>query len=127
MKVSFSNKGDFSKTIKFLNKLKNVKINDILSKYGEIGVTALSQATPKDSGITSQSWNYKIEVKNNNASIVWYNTNVVKGVNIAVILQYGHGTRNGGWVEGIDYINPAMKPIFDKIADQVWKEVTNNV
>ena len=127
MKVSFSSKGDFSKTIKFLNKVKNVKINDILSKYGEMGVTALSQATPKDSGITSQSWNYKIEFKNNNASIVWYNTNVVKGVNIAVILQYGHGTRNGGWVEGTDYINPAMKPIFDKIANQVWKEVTNNV
>ena len=127
MKISFSSKGDFSKTIKFLNKVKNVKINDILSKYGKIGVTALSQATPKDSGVTSKSWNYKIEVKNNNASIVWYNTNVVKGVNIAVILQYGHGTRNGGWVEGIDYINPSMKPIFDKIADQVWKEVTNNV
>lgn len=127
MKISFTNKGDFSKTIKFLNKMKNIKINDILSKYGKIGVNALLQATPKDSGVTSQSWNYRIEVNNNNASIVWYNTNVVKGVNIAVILQYGHGTRNGGWVEGTDYINPAMKPIFDKIADQVWKEVTNNV
>ena len=127
MKISFSSKGDFSKTIKFLNKVKNVKINNILSKYGKIGVNALSQATPKDSGITSRSWNYKIEVNNDNASIVWYNTNVVKGVNIAVILQYGHGTRNGGWVEGRDYINPAMKPIFDKIADQVWKEVINNV
>lgn len=127
MKISFTSKGDFSKTIKFLNKVKNVKINDILSKYGKIGVNALSQATPKDSGITSRSWNYKIEVNNDNASIVWYNTNVVKGVNIAVILQYGHGTRNGGWVEGRDYINPAMKPIFDKIADQVWKEVINNV
>ena len=127
MKISFTSKGDFSKTIKFLNKVKNVKISNILSKYGKIGVTALSQATPKDSGVTSRSWNYKIEVNNDNASIVWYNTNVVKGVNIAVILQYGHGTRNGGWVEGRDYINPAMKPIFDKIADQVWKEVTNNV
>ena len=127
MKISFSSKGDFSKTIKFLNKMKNFKINNILSKYGEIGVNALSQATPKDSGVTSRSWNYKIEVNNDNASIVWYNTNVVKGVNIAVILQYGHGTRNGGWVEGRDYINPAMKPIFDKIADQVWKEVINNV
>ena len=127
MKISFSSKGDFSKTIKFLNKVKNVKINNILSKYGKIGVNALSQATPKDSGVTSRSWNYKIEVNNNNASIVWYNTNVVKGVNIAVILQYGHGTRNGGWVEGRDYINPAMKPVFDKIADQVWKEVINNV
>ena len=127
MKISFTSKGDFSKTIKFLNKVKNVKINNILSKYGEIGVNALSQATPKDSGVTSRSWNYKIEVNNDNASIVWYNTNVVKGVNIAVILQYGHGTRNGGWVEGRDYINPAMKPIFDKIADQVWKEVINNV
>ena len=127
MKISFTSKGDFSKTIKFLNKVKNVKINDILSKYGKIGVNALSQATPKDSGVTSQSWNYRIEVNNNNASIVWYNTNVVKGVNIAVILQYGHGTRNGGWVEGTDYINPAMKPIFDKIANQVWKEVINNV
>lgn len=127
MKISFTSKGDFSKTIKFLNKVKNVKINDILSKYGQIGVNALSQATPKDSGVTSRSWNYKIEVNNDNASIVWYNTNVVKGVNIAVILQYGHGTRNGGWVEGRDYINPAMKPIFDKIADQVWKEVINSV
>ena len=127
MKISFSSKGDFSKTIKFLNKVKNVKINNILSKYGKIGVDALLQATPKDSGVTSRSWNYKIEVNNDNASIVWYNTNVVKGVNIAVILQYGHGTRNGGWVEGRDYINPAMKPIFDKIADQVWKEVINNV
>lgn len=127
MKISFTSKGDFSKTIKFLNKVKNVKINDILSKYGAIGVNALSQATPKDSGVTSRSWNYKIEVNNDNASIVWYNTNIVKGVNIAVILQYGHGTRNGGWVEGRDYINPAMKPIFDKIADQVWKEVINNV
>ena len=127
MKISFSSKGDFSKTIKFLNKMKNFKINNILSKYGKIGVNALSQATPKDSGVTSRSWNYKIEVNNDNASIVWYNTNVVKGVNIAVILQYGHGTRNGGWVEGRDYINPAMKPIFDKIADQVWKEVINNV
>lgn len=107
--------------------MKNIKINDILSKYGKIGVNALLQATPKDSGVTSQSWNYRIEVNNNNASIVWYNTNVVKGVNIAVILQYGHGTRNGGWVEGTDYINPAMKPIFDKIANQVWKEVINNV
>ena len=127
MKISFTSKGDFSKTIKFLNKVKNVKINDILSKYGAIGVNALSQATPKDSGVTSRSWNYKIEVNNDNASIVWYNTNIVKGVNIAVILQYGHGTRNGGWVEGRDYINPAMKPVFDKIADQVWKEVINNV
>ena len=127
MKISFTSKGDFSKTIKFRNKVKNVKISNILSKYGEIGVTALSQATPKDSGVTSRSWNYRIEVNNDNASIVWYNTNVVKGVNIAVILQYGHGTRNGGWVEGRDYINPAMKPIFDKIADQVWKEVINNV
>ena len=127
MKISFSSKGDFSKTIKFLNKVKNVKINNILSKYGKIGVNALSQATPKDSGVTSRSWNYKIEVNNDNASIVWYNTNVVKGVNIAVILQYGHGTRNGGWVDGRDYINPAMKPVFDKIADQVWKEVINNV
>ena len=127
MKISFSSKGDFSKTIKYLNKVKNVKINNILSKYGKIGVNALAQATPKDSGITSQSWNYRIEVNNDNASIVWYNTNTVKGVNIAIILQYGHGTRNGGWVEGRDYINPAMKPVFDKIADQVWKEVTNNV
>lgn len=127
MKISFTSKGDFSKTIKFLNKMKSIKINDILSKYGKIGVNALLQATPKDSGVTSQSWNYRIEVNNNNASIVWYNTNVVKGVNIAVILQYGHGTRNGGWVEGTDYINPAMKPIFDKIANQVWKEVINNV
>ena len=124
--ITFACKGSFSNTNKFLEKmLSTAKMVD-LDKYGREGVKALSAATPIETGETANSWAYKIERKGNNATITWYNTHVDNGVNIAVILQYGHGTRNGGWVEGRDYINPAMQPIFDAIAESAWKEVTQS-
>lgn len=94
-----------------------------LDKYGKEGVAALSAATPVDSGETANSWTYKIEKKNGKVTIGFHNTNIQNGAPIAILLQYGHGTKNGGWVEGRDYINPAIQPIFDKIADSAWKEV----
>ncbi len=122
--VSFKQKGDFSKLTSFLEKAKEaVKLGD-LDRYGREGVEALSAATPKESGLTANSWYYEIIHEKGSASISFHNSNVNKGVPIAIILQYGHGTRNGGWVEGIDYINPAMRPVFKKIAEDAWKEVT---
>ena len=121
--ISFRQKGDFSKLTSFLERAKNViKIGE-LDKYGREGVAALTSATPVDSGLTASSWYYKIERQNGSASINFYNSNINEGVPIAIILQYGHGTGTGGWVEGRDYINPAIQPIFDKIADDAWKEV----
>lgn len=122
--ISFRQKGDFSKTMKFLEKAKNVvKLSD-LDKYGKEGVAALASATPVDSGLTANSWYYEIKRTKGSTTITFHNSNIQNGVPIAIILQYGHGTRNGGWVEGRDYINPAIQPIFDKIADQAWEEVT---
>ena len=122
--ISFRQKGDFSKLTKFLERAKeSVKLGD-LDKYGRAGVEALASATPVDSGLTANSWYYEIENKNGSASITFLNRNIQNGVPIAIILQYGHGTRNGGWVEGRDYINPAIQPIFDEIAETAWKEVT---
>ena len=122
--ISFRQKGDFSKLTRFLEKVKeSVKLGD-LDRYGREGVAALASATPKDSGLTASSWYYEIKHENGSVSITFHNSNINKGVPIAIILQYGHGTRNGGWVEGRDYINPAIQPIFDKIAESVWKEVT---
>ena len=120
--ITFSQKGDFTKSISFLNKAKNLHLN--LDKYGVEGVSALKNATPIDSGETANSWTYKIITGGGKTTINWYNNNIVNGVNIAVILQYGHGTRNGGFVSGRDYINPVMRPLFDKIADSAWKEVS---
>lgn len=123
--ITFRQKGDFSKLTKFFERAKEVvKLGD-LDKYGREGVAALSSATPKDTGLTASSWYYKIERTKNTISITFYNSNVNKGVPIAIILQYGHGTGTGGWVEGRDYINPAIQPIFDKMAEEAWKEVTN--
>ena len=121
--ISFIQKGDFSKTLSFLNKTAKGVPTSILDQYGKEGVAALSEATPKDSGLTANSWTYKTRSSGGVTSISWYNTNVVNGVPIAIILQYGHGTQNGGWIEGQNYINPAIKPIFDKIQEQVWREV----
>lgn len=122
--ISFNQKGDLSKTIDFLNGLKKKHIETMLSKYGQQGVDALSKATPVDTGETANSWKFKIESKKGKATIIWYNTNVVNGVPIAILLQYGHGTQNGGYIQGRDYINPAMRPIFDRMANDIWKEVT---
>lgn len=122
--ITFRQKGDFSKLTRFLERAKEaVKLGD-LDKYGREGVAALSSATPIDSGKTAESWYYEIKNQNGSVSINFLNSNINKGVPIAVILQYGHGTRNGGWVQGRDYINPAIRPIFDKIAESAWREVT---
>ena len=122
--ISFRQKGDFSKLTSFLEKAKeSVKIGD-LDKYGREGVAALSSATPIDSGKTANSWNYEITNKNGSVTISFNNSNIQNGVPIAIILQYGHGTKNGGWVQGRDYINPAIQPVFDEIVDKAWREVT---
>lgn len=124
--IRFRQKGDFSKLSRFLERAKEtVKIGD-LDRYGREGVAALASATPKDSGLTADSWYYEIEHGTGSISISFHNSNIQDGVPIAVILQYGHGTRNGGWVEGRDYINPAIQPIFDEIANNAWKEVTKS-
>lgn len=122
--IKIKHKGDFSKTYRVLKKASNIKDLSVLDTYGQQGVQALMAATPVDSGATSRSWDYHIEKKSGSVSIVWTNSNINNGCNIAVVLQYGHGTANGGYVQGRDYINPAMRPIFDKIADAAWEEVT---
>ena len=122
--ITFRQKGDFSKLNKYLERTKEaVKLGE-LDKYGREGVAALASATPTDSGLTARSWYYEIKRQNGSVSIVFKNSNINEGVPIAIILQYGHGTGTGGWVQGIDYINPAIQPIFDKIAENAWKEVT---
>ena len=122
--ITFRQKGDFSKLTHYLEKVKEiVKLGD-LNKYGREGVAALASATPVDTGLTASSWRYEIQHGNDSVSITFYNDNIQNGVPIAIILQYGHGTRNGGYVQGRDYINPAIKPIFDKITEDAWKEVT---
>ena len=122
--ISFRQKGDFSKLSRYFERVKEAAKIDVLDKYGQEGVVALSSATPVDSGKTANSWYYEIKRQNGLVSIEFKNANINKGVNIAIILQYGHGTGTGGWVQGRDYINPAIQPIFDKIADDAWKEVT---
>jgi hypothetical protein len=122
--ISISHKGTFNNTDKFLKKLSTSDYMMVLDKYGREGVDALKSATPTDSGETANSWGYKISHDKESTSIIWTNSHVVDGVLIAVILQYGHATRNGGYVQGRDYINPAIRPIFDKISNDVWREVT---
>lgn len=121
--ITISNKGDFSKTIRFLQKASKIRFNKILNKYGQIGVDALREATPKDTGKTAESWSYTINVGIDSATINWTNSNQNKGLYIAVLIQYGHGLKGGGYVQGYDFINPAMKPIFDEIAEAAWMEV----
>lgn len=125
MGFSFVHRGDFKKTEKFLKKSFGKDYMDVLEKYALQGVSQLSAFTPVDSGTTASSWSYTIEKTKNGISIYWNNSNIQKGINIAIILQYGHATRNGGYVSGVDYINPALKPIFEKMADAAWKEVTS--
>ncbi len=122
--ISIDQKGDFAALTTYLNKLNKQNNIEILNKYGKEGVRLLSSATPVRSGKTAASWYYKIEQSKNTISLNFYNSNINKGVPIAIILQYGHGTRNGGWVQGRDYINPVVQPLFNKIAQEAWKEVT---
>lgn len=124
--IKFTHKGDFSKLTRYCAKVqKAIRLKD-LEKYGAEGVAALSSVTPVDSGLTAQSWYYKITRTNGRATISFHNSNIQNGVPIAIILQYGHGTRNGGWVQGRDYINPSIQPLFDKIVNNAWREVTNS-
>ena len=122
--IKFRHKGDFSKVTRFLEKAKEVVRLGDLDRYGREGVAALASATPVDSGLTANSWYYEIVHKEGRAVINFCNSNINAGVPIAIILQYGHGTGTGGWVEGRDYINPAIQPVFDKIANEAWREVT---
>ena len=123
--ITFKQKGDFSKTDRAFKKMREATKRGILDRYGAAGVSALSAATPIDSSQTANSWTYEIQNSANGARITFSNTHMNKGVNIAIILQYGHGTGTGGYVAGRDYINPAIRPVFDNIADAVWKEVTS--
>lgn len=122
--IGFRHKGDFSKADSYLKLLKQNRILAILEKYGREGVAALSSATPVDTGLTASSWYYKVEMRDGSASLIFCNSNIQNGIPIAIILQYGHGTGTGGWVEGRDYINPALQPIFDKLSKHAWEEVT---
>lgn len=123
--IEFRQKGDFENTANFFEKARLSAHMLILDKYGKMGVEALSKATPVESGLTADSWYYEIEKTRSGTTISWHNSNVVKGYfNIAIMLQYGHGTRNGGYVVGVDYINPAIEPVFDKLAKDAWEEVT---
>lgn len=123
--IRIKQSGDFSNTERFFKRAQKMDFFRNLEKYAREGVTALASATPVDSGRTAASWDYEIVKGNGRVSIYWTNSNINDGVPIAVILQYGHGTNHGGYVQGRDYINPAIRPIFDKIADSAWKEVTS--
>lgn len=122
--IRFRHKGSFARTERFFHRARRASFFSSLEELAQAGVDALSRATPVDSGLTAQSWDYEIRNEQGKVSIFWKNSNQNKGVPIAVIIQYGHGTGNGGYVEGVDYINPALKPIFEQIAGKVWKEVT---
>lgn len=121
--IEIKHYGDFKNTLSFFNSVFKNNPENILKKYGEIGVKSLKEATPKDTGYTASCWGYEITKNKDGYSIIWTNSNIVDGVPIAIIIQYGHATRNGGYVSGIDYINPALKPVFEKIANEVWREV----
>lgn len=123
--VTFEGKGDFKKVNGFLEKMLEVGNLGVLDKYGKRGIDALRQQTPKDSGLASNSWSYAITHDKGSSTITWSNSDVEGGCNVAILIQYGHGTKNGGFVQGRDFINPAMRPIFDEMADSVWKEVSN--
>ena len=122
--IRFTHKGDFSKTTKFLTRVTQTVRRSDLERYAEKGIAALASATPVETGLTADSWTYEIITKKGSITINFINTNVQQNVPIAVIIQYGHGTGTGGWVEGRDYINPAIQPIFDEMINDIWREVT---
>lgn len=126
MSITLTGKGDFSKTYSFLKRMKEQKFLSALEKYGEEGVKALRGATPRDTGLTAASWSYRIERGKDSATITWTNSNTNHGVPIVILIQYGHATGTGGYVQGRDFINPAMRPVFDKIAQEAWMEVTKS-
>lgn len=123
--ITIKQRGNFHKTEKFLTRAEKFQYKRVLDSYGQEGVNALAMATPVDSGTTANSWGYTISISKSSSSIFWTNSHREGGSPVAILIQYGHGTRNGGFVEGVDYINPALRPIFDRIADQAWKELTS--
>lgn len=125
MAIKFTQRGDFSRTHKYLTKLKTKNYRPILERYANVGLNALRSATPKDTGETSSSWSYKVIVTRTGFGIQWFNSHTNNNIPIVILLQYGHGTRGGTFVEGRDFINPAMKPIFERISEEIWKEVTS--
>lgn len=124
--ISFKHKGNFKMTEKFLTNASKFEISRIMKKYAQEGVRELSSATPVDTGETASSWNYTVKISKGSASITWTNSKMAGGTPLVILLQYGHGTRNGGYVQGRDFINPAIRPIVDKIADEAWREVTKS-
>lgn len=122
--LGFSSSGDYKKTIKSLERMTDLDLMSRLSYYGEMGVMALAGNTPVDTGATAQSWSYRVIKDAVSARVEWYNTNAPYGTSVAILIQFGHGTGTGGYVSGIDYINPAMAPVFTRMADDLWKEVT---
>lgn len=127
MGIWLANKGSFKRSEKWFKKIIGVDYMDVLHEYGRKGVENLSAATPVDTGLTASSWYYKIKKEDGKISVNWFNSNINDGVSIAIILQYGHGTGNGGYVVGRDYINPSLRPVFDEMADKAWKEVIDPV
>lgn len=122
--ISFTHSGDFDNTKRFLKNANRWKTSRLLKVCGERGVSALSEATPVDTGKTAASWDYEIIITKSSVTVQWTNSNMSDGTPIAILIQYGHGTATGGYVRGRDYINPAIRPIFDEMADEIWEEVT---
>lgn len=122
--ITITQKGSFNNTERYLSRLNRLQVFSTLEKYGSIGVAALASATPVESGATAAAWSYSVVQRPGYYSIRWHNSNINQGAPIAVLLQYGHGTGTGGYVQGRDYINPAVRPIFERIANEAWKEVT---
>lgn len=125
MPISFESSGSFDKTIKALQKIQRMNIDKIVDAQAARGAAALSAATPRDSGLAALSWHHKIEKTATSVTISWTNSDVENGYPVAVMIQHGHGTGTGGYIHGIDYINPAMRPVFEDIAQAVWKAVTS--
>lgn len=123
--ITFTSRGNFEKTLASLKKMSKLQIKGILESYGRMGVQALASATPEDSGLAANSWDFEVTQTGTSWTIAWTNHDIEGGFPVAVMIQYGHGTGTGGYVAGRDYINPAIQPIFDKIADEVWKVVTS--
>lgn len=124
--VYLNSDGDFASTEKFLKRVMDIKWNNLLKSYAERGVDLLSMYTPKDTGLASSSWGYEIIKENGKVVIYWTNDDIENGFPVAIMVQYGHGVKGGGWVEGIDYINPALQPIFDEMANILWREVVRS-
>ena len=121
--IKLSSNGDWSKTTSFLRRAYKLDIGALLKKYAEQGLKALSAATPVDTGLAASSWGYRIDVKKGESTITWTNSDIEGGCSVVLLIQYGHGTRNGGYIQGRDFINPAMQPVFDDMVEEIWKEV----